>query len=314
MNAALLLLLYASMLTWLGPLLLRRVTGTGVRPQLAVACWLTAVVAAVAAWLAALVFLCAAVLYSIWRHREPTLCFKALGVTGQLGLPHAIASAMAICLSLASLLATTVVSWRVAYQWLRQRSRSLLHASAARVIGGGGNRYGRPDLVVVPAPHPAAYCVTGRPDSVVVVTTAALDRLDEPQLAAVLAHEYAHLAGRHHELLMVLRAIAASLPRLTLFCTAAEMVADLLEMCADDVAVRRHGKMALLRGLLALSGAPPAMASTALGAAGTATLARASRLTNPISRRRRLHERVILVTAIGFAVITPLALGLVCQL
>ncbi|ORC07142.1 hypothetical protein B4U45_11500 [Mycobacterium persicum] len=90
MNAALLLLLYASMLTWLGPLLLRRVTGTGVRPQLAVASWLTAVVAAIAAWLAALVFLCAAVLDSIWRHREPTLCFKALGVTGQLGLPHAI--------------------------------------------------------------------------------------------------------------------------------------------------------------------------------------------------------------------------------
>ncbi|KZS72189.1 peptidase M48 [Mycobacterium kansasii] len=314
MNAALLLLLYASMLTWLGPLLLRRVTGTGVRPQLAVACWLTAVVAAIAAWLAALVFLCAAVLDSIWRHREPTLCFKALGVTGQLGLPQAIASAMAICLSVASLLATTVVGWRVAHQWLRQRSRSLLHASAARVVGGVGDRYGRPDLVVVPAPHPAAYCVTGRPDSVVVVTTAALDRLDEPQLAAVLAHEYAHLAGRHHDLLMVLRAIAASLPRLTLFCTAAEMVADLLEMCADDVAVRRHGKMALLRGLLALTGAPPAMTSTALGAAGTATLGRASRLANPISRRRRLHERVILGTTIGFAVIIPLAVGLACYL
>ncbi|KAA1251621.1 M56 family metallopeptidase, partial [Mycobacterium simiae] len=274
MNVALLLLGYGSALTWFGPLLLRRVTGTGVHPQLAVMGWLTMVCAAIAAWGAALVILGIAVVHSVGRHRTLALCLETLGLTGQLGLPHAIASALAICLLFAGLITTAVVCWRIGNHLLRQRTRSRLHAATARAIGGVG---AWPNVVVVPAPQPVAYCVTGRPHALVVVTTAALGRLDEQQLAAVLAHEYAHLAGRHHDLLMALRAIAASLPRLTLFSAAADVVADLLEMCADDAAVRRHGKIALVRGLLALT-APPAMASAALGAAGTATLARATRL------------------------------------
>lgn len=308
MNAALLLLGYGSALTWFGPLLLRRVTGTGVHPQLAVASWLTMVGAVIAAWFAALVILGIAVVESVGRRRTLDLCLEALGLSGR--LPHGIASALAICLLFAGLITTVVVCGRIGHHLRRQRSRSRLHAWTARAIGGVG---AWPNVVVVPAPQPAAYCVTGRPQPLVVVTTAALGRLDEPQLAAVLAHEYAHLAGRHHDLLMALRAIAASLPRLTLFSAAADEVANLLEMCADDVAVRRHGKMALVRGLLALT-APPATAPAALGAAGTATLARATRLASEVSRRRRWQERAMLAITTAVTVITPLAVGLACHL
>lgn len=96
MNAALLLFAYASALIWVGPVLLRRVTGTGVHPRLAVASWLSAVFAAIAAWVGALVSLGAAVLDSIWRHRALALCVKELGLAGELGLPRGIASALAV--------------------------------------------------------------------------------------------------------------------------------------------------------------------------------------------------------------------------
>lgn len=310
MNAALLLLGYACVLNLLGPRLLRGATGTGAHPRLALVSWLAAVVAALGAWFAALAVLGVAAAQSMWRHGELALCLKVLGVTGALGLPRALASGFAAGLWVAGVAATVVVGWRVGRRLRRQRARSRLHASTARVVGLPGDR---PGVVVVAAPQPVAYCVTDRPHSVVVVTTAAVGRLDGPQLAAVLAHENAHLAGRHHDVLMVLRAIAAGLPRSALFAAAAEAAADLLEMCADDAAVRVHGKMPLLRGLLALSGDSP-MVSAALGASGTATLARAARLATPVSRRTWWRERVLLCTAMGFAVLSPVVVGLACRL
>ena len=102
-------------------------------------------------------------------------------------------------------------------------------------------------LVVITADRPAAYCVAGRPHAIV-LTTAAVRTLDSVQLGAVLAHEDAHLAGRHHHLLMVLRALADSLSRLPLFTRGAEAVAALLEMCADDTAIRGHGSRPLIAG------------------------------------------------------------------
>lgn len=43
------------------------------------------------------------------------------------------------------------------------------------------------------------------------------ESLNRAQLKAVLAHEDAHLSGHHHHMLMVLRALAATLPHLPLF-------------------------------------------------------------------------------------------------
>ena len=54
-----------------------------------------------------------------------------------------------------------------------------------------------PNVMVVQAERPAAYCVAGRPHAIV-VTIAALQSLDRSELAAVLAHEKAHIKGRHH--------------------------------------------------------------------------------------------------------------------
>lgn len=308
MNAAVLLLGYAAAWAWLGPRLLRRVTGAGVHPRLAVAAWLTAVAGVVGAWLAAIAVLLVVEVGSMWRHSALVLCLKALGVAGQVGLPRPLGSALAVGLLAAGLVLTVVVAVRVTRRLTGLRSRSRAHASAARLIG---RPTGRPGVVVVEAGEPVAYCVSGRPRAVV-VTTAALHRLDEPQLAAVLAHENAHLSGHHHDLLMVLRALAAGLPALPLFSAAAGAVARLLEMCADDVAARRHGSLPLLRGLLALVAAP--VASAALGAADTAVLQRAERLVTPASPGVCWRDRAVLTAVIVLAVLAPMAAGLACQL
>ncbi|ORW11402.1 M56 family metallopeptidase [Mycobacterium kyorinense] len=307
MNAAALLLLYGSAWAWSGQRLLRRVTGSGVHPRLAVTAWLTAVIGALAAWVCALAVLLDAVLVSMWRHWALSLCMKVLGFAGHVGLPREIGSALALTLLAAGVAATTVVSRSVRYAYRRQRSRSREHAASVRMVGTPGYQ---PGVMVVQARRPVAYCVAGRP-ATVVITTAALERLDKPQLAAVLAHESAHLTGRHHQLLMVLRAMAAGLP-LPLFTAATDAVAGLLEMCADDVAVRRHGAMPLLRGILALAG-QPTMGAAALGAAGSAVLCRATRLTVSVPRRIRWRDGLVLSAVTGMALLTPLAVGLACH-
>jgi Zn-dependent protease with chaperone function len=164
-------------------------------------------------------------------------------------------------------------------------------------------------VVVLSAPEPAVYCVAGRPPAIV-VTTAALDGLNEPQLHAVLAHEHAHLNGHHHDLLVTLRALALSLPSLPLFAAAAGSVARLLEMCADDTAARQHGRQLLLDGIVSLVEGPRSAA--ALGAAHTAVLARAHRLATPAAAHIRWVHRLGLSTAISLTAAIPIAFGLAC--
>src|SRR5260370_1178978 len=104
--------------------------------------------------------------------------------------------------------------------------RRVPHARMARLVG---RRVLGRDAVVLDAPERVAYCVAGRPHTIV-VTSAALAALDERHLDAVLAHERAHLVGRHHLLLALTRSLAAILPTVALFRTGAAEVARLLEM------------------------------------------------------------------------------------
>lgn len=163
-------------------------------------------------------------------------------------------------------------------------------------------RSGGNDVVIIDATEAAAYCVAGRPPAIV-VTTAALGALDDTQLAAVIAHERAHLDGRHAYVVAAVRGLATALPRVELFTSAAAQVSSLLEMCADDTAARRHGHRTLLAGLLALSGvvAP----AHGLAAASVAVLVRAERLTDPQNGLARMRTRVTLSGAVAAMAATP---------
>ena len=140
--------------------------------------------------------------------------------------------------------------------------------------------------MVLDTPQPAVYCVPGRP-ATIVLTTGALAVLDEPQLLAVLAHEHAHLAGRHHLLVTLGKAARAGFPGVPLFTRGADEVARLAEMRADDVAAGRSGRVTLLQALVAMgTGQPLAAPSAALAATGGAVDRAGAQAARPAQRRQ----------------------------
>ena len=147
-------------------------------------------------------------------------------------------------------------------------------------MGGGA-------AVVLDVPQPAAYCVPGRP-AAIVLTSGALAVLDRAQLGAVLAHERAHLAGRHHLLIALSRGLAASFPGVPVFTRGPAEVARLAELCADDAAARRSGRPALVAALLAM-GTGAAVPAPALAATSGAVSARVHRLLDPPRRGRHVR-------------------------
>ncbi|MFE9722222.1 M56 family metallopeptidase [Streptomyces sp. NPDC005794] len=96
------------------------------------------------------------------------------------------------------------------------------------------------DLAVVPSPDPYAYALPGTAgrDGRVVVSTGMLECLDAPERRALVAHERAHLAGRHHRYLLVTQLAARANPFLLPLRTA---VAYSTERWADEEAAYAVG-------------------------------------------------------------------------
>lgn len=158
----------------------------------------------------------------------------------------------------------------------------------------------------VPSEHRFAYCLPGAGGRIV-VSTAAERELNDRELAAVLAHERAHLKGRHHALVQTTKAVANAVPLASMKALHVE-AATLVEMVADDRACREFGRDALLAALLRLgtSAAP----SPGLAAAGSGTVARALRLAEP-PRRQSVSKRVVLGAVAGAMVLAPWVLAAV---
>jgi hypothetical protein len=160
--------------------------------------------------------------------------------------------------------------WRYGRRLSRARQQTRAHADIARITGRALPGTG---AVVLDDPRAAAYCVAGRP-AAIVLTSGALAVLDRPQLAAVLAHERAHLAHRHHLLTMATRGLAAAFPGVPLFTRVA----------ADDAAARGSGGPTVVAALLALATGtviPAATLGASLAAAAHAVPARVERLLHP---------------------------------
>jgi Zn-dependent protease with chaperone function len=148
----------------------------------------------------------------------------------------------------------------------------------------GRTQPGLPGVTVLDHPVPLAYCLpgrVGRRPGPVVITTATLEQLEPAQLQAVLAHERAHQARRHHALLLVAQALGIGFPWLPAARAAHTAVARLVELAADDAAVDRHAPadVAIALAKLAVTPAP----TLGLGASGPTTIERVRRLTTPPS-------------------------------
>jgi Zn-dependent protease with chaperone function len=304
MSVAACLLLYSFGVAVLVPRPLARLTRTGVAPRLGVAAWLAAIGSVLTSWTVAAAFL-AEDLVRNWNQpgRIASACFAALR---QVAFGGAGLFLQAALLTVTALAASAVISlaWRLVGSLLRARTCTHRHARQARVVG---RHVDGVDAVVLDAAERVAYCVAGRPNTIV-VTSATLDALDDRHLGAVLAHERAHLAGRHHQILAFTRGLAAILPRIELFRTASREMARLLEMCADDAAARRYGSPTLLGALLALSGRTPTPRG-ALGSTGVDVLARAERLALPTTRGDRWRTQLLLSAVTLLVVGGPMLTG-----
>src|SRR5439155_5067377 len=154
----------------------------------------------------------------------------------------------------------------------------------------------------VASDRPAVYCLPGRRR--IVLTTGALTRLDDRELDAVLAHERAHLSGRHHIVIALAVALQRAFPLVRFFAIAARQVAYLVEIAADDAAVRRAPRLTVASALLAV--ATPGVPAGALGAGGSAAAQRIQRLINPPprdSRARRAVTYAVLIAAAALATV-----------
>jgi Zn-dependent protease with chaperone function len=175
------------------------------------------------------------------------------------------------------------------------RRQALRHTQTARLVGHPEPALG---AVLVEHPEPAAYCVSGR-HPMVIVTTGALRALDTGQLDAVLAHERAHLASRHHRLLAMARIAGQALPFLPLMRDADAQVARLVELHADDAATRASDPRSLATALVVLAtGASP---EPALAAAATDAVQRIHRLLGPAEQLGRVHRQLLRATAAALA-------------
>jgi Zn-dependent protease with chaperone function len=285
-RTALLLFGCAAAVAWQAPALLSRLTARGVSARLGLAAWLTAMASTVVSAAVALEFLIRAAAAG-WSRVAEVVCRS---VAGHACAPSVYQSA-AFELSLGATaavaaLAAVVLAWRYGRSVQRAGRQTRAHAQAARITGRG--LPGDGGAVVLDAPEPAAYCLPGRP-ATIVLTSGALALLEPAQLAAVLAHERAHLAGRHHVLITASRSLVACFPGVPLFALGYENVTRLAEMCADDAAARHSGRATLVAALLAMATGAPVPARV-LGAAACAVSVRVQRLIEapcPAARRTR---------------------------
>lgn len=126
----------------------------------------------------------------------------------------------------------------------RGRPPSARVSAAARAQGLGH--------VTVVDDDDLAYAYTlGVRDPRVVLTTGLVGALNDPQLAAVLAHECYHVANRDPLRIMLARAIAAATPLVPATPALLDRYRVARELEADRWAIRRCGRAALAGALLA---------------------------------------------------------------
>jgi Zn-dependent protease with chaperone function len=167
-----------------------------------------------------------------------------------------------------------------------------------------------PGALVVDHPAAAAYCLPGI-RSQIVVSAGTLDLLAPAELSAVLAHERAHVRARHDLVLIPFTSLRRAFPRSRVMAQAYRTVALLVEMMADDHALRLRGLLprelaiALLRFGTAGNGA--AAPAGALAAAEGELTARVNRLIAPQPPLSRAAQAAV-VLASALLVAMPLVL------
>ncbi len=246
MTVVVVLVLGALLVAWTAPRLLEHMLRSGVDPQVSLVTWL-ALVCGTAISLAVSVVLVLLPGHGPAR-RVVTLvhhCWAALRA-GSAPRLEEVAGLLGVLL-------VVVASVRCAIGVVRQsRHRKDLHyrhLDLLRVLGREGDRY---PTLWLDVSHPVAYSVAGRPH-LVVASDGLRQTLPSDAVAAVLAHERAHLRGRHHMLVGLAEALAGAFRWLPLMRCSPDFVRTAAELSADSVAARSHGCDAVRAALLGMS-------------------------------------------------------------
>lgn len=298
MKTALILALYGLVLAIAGPRLLTRATWTARAPRLAIRCWQVLCLAVPASAVLAGASL-AVPMVRISADLAMLLRACVMALRAQYATPGGAAvSAIGAVLAVA---VASRVAWCLGAGVLQARRERTRHRRTLMMVGDVDRRTG---LSVLPDARPAAYCLPGRGHRIV-VTSGALGMLGAEELAAVIAHERAHVRGRHHLALAFADAFAAAFPRPRLFTVAQAETRRLVELAADDAACTSIDELVLAEALLSMSAAPaPAVALAAGGDVG-------DRVRRLISGRRPLPRwaaRLGLIAA-GALLILPFAVA-----
>jgi Zn-dependent protease with chaperone function len=224
--------------------------------------------------------------------------FRLAGMFGADGsTPVIIVAVRLTCLAaglalLASLCWVLVAASAAALQ-ARRRQRALL-----TLLAHGDPKV--PGALVVDYPTAAAYCLPGL-RSQIVVSVGTIELLGRGELAAVLAHERAHLRERHDLVLLPFIALLRAFPKSATCTDAHRAVALLIEMLADDHALRARPARELVSALVRFgtAGTCPAPAGT-LAAGEGEVAARVTRLMLPV---RPLPTAAVLAICLAAALL-----------
>ena len=290
MLGAIVLLGWATVLSFAAPAVLRRARWPSRAPRLAVLVWQTAS----ASFVVALVLggLALAVPATVLSGGLAELAMNCVMAVRDAYRTPAGAGAAGAGLVLAISVAGRV-GWCLVAGLHHAARRRREHARRLSLVACRDDRLG---VLVVEHATPLVYCLPGH-SAAIVVTSAAINTLQPQQLTAVLAHERAHVRARHHLVVAAAAALARAFPRVPLLREAGAAIPALVEMAADDAASRRTDRTRVATSLAELAGsiAPEA----ALGAAALGALARVQRLLRPAAPLSRLGT----VAALGVAII-----------
>ena len=257
--ASYLLAAMAVILAWPAPILLSRARWTARSPGTALVLWQAIALAGGLSMIGAML---------TWG-LEPLgdhLLAGLRGLTGLLlddsadsglDLVHVFALSAALLLTVHLVFTLLLTYYKIRKQ--RGRHRDLLNLLSSPSEDS-------PRTLVINHPAPVAYCLPGGGGSVTVLSNGLLELLSPDELHAVMTHEKAHLEQRHDLLLWAFAAWRAALPWLPTSKLARTAVNELIEMLADDHALKTSARETLVRAIAVVAaGERPAAAGPAAG-------------------------------------------------
>ncbi|HEY4421227.1 MAG TPA: M56 family metallopeptidase [Pseudonocardia sp.] len=252
MTIALALLLGSAIVALAAPALLRHLGARAVDPVAVIVCWVLAV-------LGVSITVCAGLaIMAMPGYAADTPFVHLVGRRWWSAVQDAPHFAAYNAAAWAAVVVLTAAGLRFTWVAVRHgRARRALVRDRLHMLRTVGTtvlcREGGPTTLWVRSERALAFSLAGRPGTIV-VTDGLRRQLSSDGIAAVLAHERAHLRGRHHMITAWAEVVSVAFPFVMLFRAASPALREQVEIAADIAATRSSGREALRSALLDVTG------------------------------------------------------------